>query len=557
MDIVIVTYNSEKWIKRCLDSLLKAKALSSDLKLFFVDNHSSDQTVELLTAYEKKDDFSRFEIIQQEQNQGFGNANNLGASFGKDEIVCFLNVDTEVFEDTFKRLEEIIAESSKEIGAWEFRQLPYEHPKIYDPVTGITSWMSGAAFAVRREIFEKLQGFDKNIFMYAEDVDFSWRLRASDYKIKYCPTVKIMHYSYESIGAVKPAQYVNSLINNLLLRYRFGSFSDVMRGYFQFAIVFFLHRAPYPGAKKQLLQAFAAHFSCISSFNNKSYARAQVGQFLEWDDEITRDNKIQTQKDCEFCPLVSIIVRTCQRAEVLREALISIRNQTYSNIEVIVVEDGEASAEKMIVEEFSDLNIRYYSTGKKAGRSEAGNLALSKAAGEYINFLDDDDIFFADHVETLVQALAQNRKYLAAYAFGFETPVVVESTSPYKYHIKAYNKRYTTAFDEVELCYHNFIPIQCIMFSRRLYEEFGGFDSSLDYLEDWDLWVRYAQRTKYICVEKTTSLYRVPFEQKIQKERQHQLDEALKTVRKKHESYEIPVSAARLAVYGKKRIWEK
>ena len=73
MDIVIVTYNSEKWIKRCLDSLLKAKALSSDLKLFFVDNHSSDQTVELLTAYEKKDDFSRFEIIQQEQNQGFGN----------------------------------------------------------------------------------------------------------------------------------------------------------------------------------------------------------------------------------------------------------------------------------------------------------------------------------------------------------------------------------------------------------------------------------------------------------------------------------------------------
>ena len=77
---------------RSLDSLLKAKALSSDLKLFFVDNHSSDQTVELLTAYEKKDDFSRFEIIQQEQNQGFGNANNLGASFGKDEIVCFLNV---------------------------------------------------------------------------------------------------------------------------------------------------------------------------------------------------------------------------------------------------------------------------------------------------------------------------------------------------------------------------------------------------------------------------------------------------------------------------------
>ena len=92
MDIVIVTYNSEKWIKRCLDSLLKAKALSSDLKLFFVDNHSSDQTVELLTAYEKKDDFSRFEIIQQEQNQGFGNANNLGASFGDSNAIVHLAI---------------------------------------------------------------------------------------------------------------------------------------------------------------------------------------------------------------------------------------------------------------------------------------------------------------------------------------------------------------------------------------------------------------------------------------------------------------------------------
>ncbi len=60
----------------------------------------------------------------------------------------------------------------KEIGAWEFRQLPYEHPKIYDPVTGITSWMSEQHLQYA-EKFLKTWGFDKNIFMYAEDVDFS------------------------------------------------------------------------------------------------------------------------------------------------------------------------------------------------------------------------------------------------------------------------------------------------------------------------------------------------------------------------------------------------
>ena len=90
------------------------------------------------------------------------------------------------------------------------------------------------------------------------------------------------------------------------------------------------------------------------------------------------------------------------------------------------------------------------------------------------------------------------------------------------------------------------------MFSKQLYKELGGFDTSLEYLEDWDLWVRYAQKTRYSCVEKTTSIYRVPFEQNIQKDRQKKLDDALSVVRKKHESYYIPVSAARLAIYGKK-----
>ncbi len=95
------------------------------------------------------------------------------------------------------------------------------------------------------------------------------------------------------------------------------------------------------------------------------------------------------------------------------------------------------------------------------------------------------------------------------------------------------------------------------MFSRRLYEEFGGFDSSLDYLEDWDLWVRYAQRTKYICVEKQHLCIEFLLNRRFRKRTTASIRQALKTVQKKHESYEIPVSAARLAVYGKKRIWEK
>ena len=83
---------------------------------------------------------------------------------------------------------------------------------------------------------------------------------------------------------------------------------------------------------------------------------------------------------------------------------------------MIVVEDGESTYYDMIKKEFPELNIRYQATGKKRGRSVAGNLGLSLAQGEYLNFLDDDDVFFADHLECLVNAI-EKTKGIAAYAF--------------------------------------------------------------------------------------------------------------------------------------------
>ena len=62
----------------------------------------------------------------------------------------------------------------------------------------------------------------------------------------------------------------------------------------------------------------------------------------------------------------------------------------------------------MIKTEFSDLNIIYKATGEKQGRCKVGNLGMELAHGKYLNFLDDDDLLFADHVETLVQALLKN-----------------------------------------------------------------------------------------------------------------------------------------------------
>ena len=190
----------------------------------------------------------------------------------------------------------------------------------------------------------------------------------------------------------------------------------------------------------------------------------------------------------------------------------------------------------MIEKEFSDMNILYYATGVNQGRSKAGNKAMELAHGEYLNFLDDDDLFYADHVEVLVKTL-ENSKNKAAYAFGFETPIEIKSKDPYVYEISDYRGVHKTKFDKIELCYHNYIPIQCIMFEKELFEKYGGQDETLDALEDWDMWVRYSLHTDFDCVDKTTSIYRVPKVQTINAKRQKELDEALIVVREKHKGY--------------------
>lgn len=95
------------------------------------------------------------------------------------------------------------------------------------------------------------------------------------------------------------------------------------------------------------------------------------------------------------------------------------------------------------------------------------------------------------------------------------------------------------------------------MFSRKLYEKYGGFDTKLDYLEDWDLWLRYSQEGAFEYIEKTTSEYRVPYNEKEQKGRQDKLDKALKVMREKEKKYYIKTNAAILSGYRKKKRWER
>lgn len=232
VDVSIVTYNSARFLRDLVRSLSVQDIGTARMRLIFVDNGSSDDTVEVLQSLklEYQGVFAGFDVLRSAVNIGFGRAHNRAASQGKAEFIYLLNPDTRVYPDCISTLLSQASASSPDVGAWEPRQVPYEHPKLYDPVTMSPPWCSGAALLLRRSAFIAVGGFDDRIFLYCEDVDLSWRLRRAGWVLRYVPAACVRHDTYETAGQIKPVQFIHSVLGNLYLRTRFGTFGDIRQG---------------------------------------------------------------------------------------------------------------------------------------------------------------------------------------------------------------------------------------------------------------------------------------------------------------------------------------
>lgn len=525
-DIVLVTYNSSKWIDNCLKSLL---IHDQSITVTIVDNGSTDDTIGKLEQYQDK--FSSLTIHQNTTNLGFGAANNLGAQLSQGHYLVFLNIDTELHDtETFKKLSALISTSLNDIAAWEFRQLPYEHPKCYDPVSLETSWFSGAAVVIRRDAFQQVGGFDEKLFMYCEDVDLSWRLRAHGYRLLYCPFITITHHSYREPGEVKPIAQIYGVKHNYFLRCRFGTGRDRRVG--QSLLLKFMRYAK--DALSHDNYSKLIHTEDESLFFKQSKVVANhnfVPLFDQFEYEIAREGGFYVSESSQQTSTVSIIIRTIGNLQYLEKAIYSVVNQTYKNIELIVVEDGSKKAQDL-VSQFKDFNI-VYKPVKKMGRCNAGNVGLASATGDYFNFLDEDDLLFCDHVETLINAISSKPKVGAVWASAFSIKTEISKDTG-QYYDREYTLAHTLEPDSETILLNNFFPIQAVLFRRECFDNLGGFDPEITLLEDWDVWIRYLKNYKFIRVEKTTSLYRVPYNQTNYSEREDAMQEFYKRVQKKH-----------------------
>lgn len=233
LSIIIISFNTKELTQNCLESSLKSlKNASFSYEIVVVDNASKDGSVEMLQKYQTKLK-DRFRLILSSKNIGFGKGNNLGVKHAQGKYILLLNSDIVVLDDAITKLFKFYTEHeekyhflggkllnsdmSDQPSACRFFTLPVVFGTLFlrGDYWGLTrfsphtikqvDWISGACILTKKAYLEALDGFDKDIFLYMEEVDLLYRAKQRGYLTFFYPFARFTHLgSASSSGRTFP-----------------------------------------------------------------------------------------------------------------------------------------------------------------------------------------------------------------------------------------------------------------------------------------------------------------------------------------------------------------
>ncbi len=228
-------------------------------------------------------------------------------------------------------------------------------------------------------------------------------------------------------------------------------------------------------------------------------------------------------------PLVSVIMPAYNAEKTIADAIQSVIGQTFQNWELIIVNDG--SRDKTVdVIDLTDQRIRLLNQPNE-GVASARNHGIRQSTGQYIAFLDSDDVWAREKLEKQIEWFHNiaDKNNLGLIHTSYKcfvdniTNSFIKENYPSKY-LKIANKYY-------KLLVHCDIGTSTVMVKKSVLNDIGLFDSMLNGTEDWDLWIRIAQKYDFIKIEFPLAFYREN-STGLSKNRERHFSEELKVIKK-------------------------
>lgn len=197
---------------------------------------------------------------------------------------------------------------------------------------------------------------------------------------------------------------------------------------------------------------------------------------------------------------VSVIIPTYNRSELLKKAIESLENQSHQNFEIIIIDDCSTDDTAEVVRGMDDERIIYLRHDTNKGGSEARNTGIKQATGSFIGFLDSDDQWLPDKLERQLKQFEGQPDVGVVYT-GVQ--VVDEHNQPTRKIVPAYKGGILPKLFE-----SNCIDTtSSVLVKSEVLDQVQGFDASLPSCQDWDLYIRLAQVTKFDFVKESLVLF--------------------------------------------------
>lgn len=508
LSVIVPVYNVENYIEECLNSIVDQTIGISHIEVLIIDDCSPDKSINIVKKKFLKKYPGDFKIIVHEANKGLGGARNTGIDNASTDYVFFLDSDDALYPNALELLYTQIKNNKADVAIGSINNFNenLELLSVYQKnKPGIVENFSDKflrneikMFNVvvwnklySKQVLQNIRFFEK---IYFEDEPFSLHLNTKAKKVVW---IEEPVYKYRRRAeSITSTDFNRKHLDSLKIIY--SEALKVLKKNIEFFGKWLEEKIRVTFRKFQLSdEQKKQYFDLIEGvIQNEKYEELEIYGFFDILKNTVQPHKDFFSENTYFSTLfksldkVSVIIPTFKRPESLKSSIDSVLNQTYSNIEIIVVDDNEPTSEdraetESLMKAYS--NVIYIKHDKNRNAAAARNSGIKRATGEYISFLNDDDVYMPEKIKRSVETI---KKYSPEYGAIYCGYLGCNSDANDLNRYKEGNLTY----DLLTLQYKNhYLCTNTVLYKSYTLKRIEGFDESFNRHQDLELNLKFFQ----------------------------------------------------------------